>query len=70
MDISEISRGFAALDFKSLRERVDYLEVAVGRGDPRFCRPEFAKPDFDCEAFDAWWRGRGRRVPSREEVGC
>ncbi len=52
----------------ALRERVDYLNVAVMRGDPRFAKPEYAKPDFDCEAFDAAWRAKGKRVPSMEEV--
>ena len=57
-----------AADMQLLRDRVDYLTVAVGRGDPRFCRPEHAKPDFDSAAFDAEWIARGRRVPDAQEV--
>lgn len=55
------------LGVAELRERVDYLTVAVGRGDPRFTRPEYANPAFDCDAFDAEWIARGRRVPSLQE---
>lgn len=57
-----------ARDIQALRERVDYLTVAVMRGDPRFASEEHADPDFDCAAFDADWVRKGRRVPSMSEV--
>jgi hypothetical protein len=52
---------------RALAERVDYLFVAVMRGDPRFTKPEHANPAFDAASFDADWLARGKRVPSREE---
>jgi hypothetical protein len=52
----------------ALREMVDYLYVAVMRGDPRFCRPEYAKPDFDTIGFDEEWIARGKRVPLGDEI--
>jgi hypothetical protein len=70
MDIDAISAGIASNRAKTraLRERVDYLHVAVMRGDPRFAKPEYAKPGFDCEAFDRDWQARGKRVPTQTEV--
>jgi hypothetical protein len=38
------------------------------RGDPRFCRSEFANHEFDSHAFDAAWRAKGKRVPDIKEV--
>lgn len=54
-------------DQQQLRDRLDYLTVAVARGDPRFTRDAYADPSFDADAFDRWWAGRGRRVPSITE---
>jgi hypothetical protein len=53
---------------RALRERVDYLHVAVMRGDPRFARLEFVNRNFDPAAFDADWAARGKRVPTAAEV--
>ncbi len=61
--IAQVSRGLTAL-----RERVDYVHVATMRGDPRFCKAEYANPAFDGAAFDADWERRGKRVPSLAEV--
>ena len=68
--ISDLRGKYARLaaDLRAINERVDYLTVAACRGDPRFARDEYAKPDFDCDAFDEWWRGKGKRVPPLEEV--
>ena len=52
----------------ALRERVDYLTVAVMRGDPRFATAAFSLPDFDSAEFDRDWTRRGKRVPSTHEV--
>lgn len=70
VEMRELTQGFKALarDYKALSERVDYLTVAACRGDPRFARAEYAKPDFDGAAFDADWAKRSKRVPSAEEV--
>jgi hypothetical protein len=70
MDINVLAAGVMAhvKATKGLRERVDYLNVAVMRGDPRFARTEFAKADFDCAAFDEQWAAKGKRVPSMAEV--
>lgn len=70
MNLSELGAAIATngAETKALRERVDYLNVAVMRGDPRFVRPECAHPGFDCAAFDAAWQAKGKRVPSAEEV--
>ena len=57
-----------AAETTALRERVDYLNVAVMRGDPRFAKTEYANPDFDCDAFDREWAAKGKRVPTMDEV--
>ena len=70
LSLSDIAAGIGrnTAGTTALAERVDYLNVAVMRGDPRFSRDEYAKADFDCDAFDQWWRSKGKRVPSMEEV--
>lgn len=72
MNIVQISNGIARLrhDQKALAERVDYLTVAVARGDPRFTRAQYAVPGFDCDGFDEWWRAKGKRVPDIAEIGA
>lgn len=71
MDLAEIGAGIRRnlAETIALRERIDYLHVAVMRGDPRFAKAEYANPDFDTAAFDTDWARRGKRVPSLEEVG-
>ena len=65
-----IRNGYTNLgaSLQHLRERVDYLTVAVGRGDPRYTKPEQAKLDFDTAQFDADWAAKGRRVPDMLEI--
>lgn len=63
---SKINRNLQ--ETKALRERVDYLNVAVMRGDPRYAREEFADPSFDTAEFDSQWSSRGKRVPPIEEI--
>jgi hypothetical protein len=62
-DIGNLGRNVRALS-----ERVDYLHVAVMRGDPRFTKLEYANPEFDGAAFDADCLRRGKRVPDMAEV--
>lgn len=69
MDIVKIGAGIRRnlAETIALRERLDYLHVAVMRGDPRYAKPEYATPGFDSAAFDAQWAAKGKRVPSFEE---
>lgn len=70
MEIGEIAGGIGRLSQsqKRLTERVDYLTVAVMRGDPRFAKPEYCVAGFDSEAFDRDWERRGKRVPTEQEI--
>jgi hypothetical protein len=70
MDLVEISGAVAQHHnaVSLLRERIDYLFVAVMKGDPRFTKPEHATPGFDSVAYDGDWAAKGKRVPSSEEV--
>lgn len=70
MTHEKVASGISALSrsVRGLCERVDYLHVAVMRGDPRFAKPEYANPDFDAAAFDREWERRGKRVPTSAEV--
>jgi hypothetical protein len=52
------------VEMKALARRITIVEIAIAKGGPRFCKRQYAKPDFDTETFDAWLASRGFLSPS------
>jgi hypothetical protein len=58
--IARLDRGIETLQgsMRGFSSRLKAFELAVQKGDPRFCKPQFAREDFNQSKFDRWCRAR------------
>lgn len=67
---TEIQTAYKKLnaDLHAMSRRLKFFEIAVARGDPRFCKPEHARGDFNVEKFDQWAATRNLPSPATDPV--